>query len=92
MTVLFERHDMGKMKEISAEIEQMDLMREGLNMKIFPTFSSHDEVQCFHCDADLVSNPIADTDYGRDGGWRKHCESCKMFTWYDVKEQIDGTR
>ena len=78
MTVLFERHD----------------------MKIFPTFQSHDEVKCFHCDADLVSNPIADTDNGtggrirsqRDGGWRKHCESCKMFTWYDVEEQIDGIR
>jgi len=62
----------------------MTVLFERHDMKIFPTFQSHDEVKCFHCDADLVSNPIADTDYAPDGGWRKHCDSCEMFTWYDV--------
>ena len=35
---------------------------------------------------------ISDTDDGRDGGWRKHCESCKMFNWYDVEEKVNGIR
>ena len=53
-------------------------------MKIFPTFQSHDAVQCFHCSVNLVSDPTFEPDYAPDGGWRKHCDSCEMFTWYDV--------
>ena len=53
-------------------------------MKIFPTFQSHDEVTCFNCGNDLVSDPIIEPDYSHDGGWRKHCDKCEMFTWYDV--------
>jgi len=49
----------------------------------FPLFQNHEEVTCFHCNADLKDEDKAISN-NYSGKYYKNCTECGFNTYYDV--------
>lgn len=55
----------------------------------FPKFTSHDLASCFNCGADLDGSWWCKSGSASGHGeFRQDCEKCRMFTCYDLSEDI----
>ena len=53
----------------------------------FQQYNSHDEAACFNCGSTLIAEQEP-SGYAF-GAYRKYCEKCKMFTFYDLKNEVN---